>query len=317
MKTLSDQAVGTAHGKIILIGEHAVVYNEPAIAMPFLATPVEVIIETIDGDSVISSSYYQGFFKNVPSSLKNIYTLTETICADLNQSADGMSISISSLIPPERGMGSSAAVATALVRALFSYFKKSLDQTSLLNYVDISEKIAHGNPSGLDARVTSSESPVYFKKNSRFTSIPLHVSGYLIAADTGMKGQTKKAVEDVAQQMKQSYKQTRQLITKIGLLTEEAKTAIEENHTARLGELMTLSHDCLKQLNVSNEALDHLVETALKQKALGAKLTGGGRGGCMIALAKTAKQAKRIAHKLMENGAVETWIHALGEDFND
>lgn len=317
MKTLSDQAIGTAHGKIILIGEHAVVYNEPAIAMPFLATPVEVIIEKINGDSIISSSYYQGFLKTVPSPLNNIKKLIETVCTDLNQSLGGMSISISSLIPPERGMGSSAAVATALVRALFSYFKRPLNQNSLLSYVDISEKIAHGNPSGLDARVTSSESPIYFKKNSRFLSIPLHVSGYLIAADTGMKGQTKKAVEDVAHQMKHSFKQTKQVITKIGLLTDEAKTAIEENHTVRLGELLTLSHDCLKQLNVSNDLLDHLVDTALKNSALGAKMTGGGRGGCMIALAETAKQAKKIAYTLMENGAVETWIHALGEDFNE
>lgn len=317
MKTLSDQAVGTAHGKIILIGEHAVVYNEPAIAMPFLATPVEVIIEKIEGNSIITSSYYQGFFKTAPSSLKNIQKLTETICADLNQSPDGMSISISSLIPPERGMGSSAAIATALVRALFSFFKRTLNQTMLLDYVEISERIAHGNPSGLDARVTSSESPIYFRKNSQFKPIALHVSGYLIAADTGMKGQTKKAVEDVAQQMKQSYKQTKHIVTKIGRLTEEARTAIEENHIIRLGELLTLSHDCLKQLNVSNEALDHLVDTALKHKALGAKVTGGGRGGCMIALAETAKQAKKIAHKLMEHGAVETWIHALGEDFNE
>lgn len=317
MKTLSDQAIGTAHGKIILIGEHAVVYNEPAIALPFLATPVEVIIEKCEGHSIISSSYYQGLVETVPSSLNNIKKLIESICTDLNKPIDGMSISISSLIPPERGMGSSAAVATALVRAIFSYFKKDLSQTALLDYVEISEKIAHGNPSGLDARLTSSESPIYFRKNSHFTPIPLHVSGYLIAADTGMKGQTKKAVEDVAQQLKQSYKQTKQIITKIGQLTEEAKTAIEENHTERLGDLMTLSHDCLKQLNVSNKALDHLVDTALSNNALGAKLTGGGRGGCMIALAETAKQAKTIAHKLMENGAVETWIHALGEDLNE
>ncbi|MCC5896186.1 MAG: mevalonate kinase [Alkalibacterium sp.] len=317
MKTLSDQAIGTAHGKIILIGEHAVVYNEPAIAMPFLATPVEVIIEKIEGDSFISSSYYQGLFKTVPSSLKNVQTVVEAICDDLNQSTEGMSISISSLIPPERGMGSSAAVATALVRALFSFFKRSLDQTTLLSYVDISEKIAHGNPSGLDARVTSSEAPIYYKKNSQFIAIPLNLSGFLIAADTGMKGQTKKAVEDVAQQMQQSYKQTKKIVTAIGQLTDEARTAIEKNHMSRLGEVLTLSHTYLRQLRVSNDALDHLVNTALQNNALGAKLTGGGRGGCMIALADTAKQAKKIAHKLMENGAVETWIHALGEDINE
>lgn len=317
MKTLSDQVVGTAHGKIILIGEHAVVYNEPAIAMPFMATPVEVIIEKINGGSVMSSSYYQGLLQTVPDSLNNLKSLIQSICSDLNQPVDGLSISISSLIPPERGMGSSAAVATALVRALFAYFERDIAHDTLLNYVEISEKIAHGNPSGLDARVTSSASPIYYKKNSHFSSIPLHVSGYLIAADTGMKGQTKKAVRDVAKQMERASHQTLTIIKKIGHLTEEARIAIQGDHVERLGELLTLSHECLKQINVSNERLDRLVDTALKNHALGAKLTGGGRGGCMIALARSAKQAKLIAHKLMENGAVETWIHALGENSNE
>lgn len=317
MKTLFEQAVGTAHGKIILIGEHSVVYDEPAIALPFLATPVEVTVEAKLGDSYLDSSYYQGAVKDVPESLTNIKKVIEAVCTDLNQSIDALSLTISSLIPPERGMGSSAAVASALVRALFAYFKEPLDYETLLFYVDISEKIAHGNPSGLDARVTSSHSPLYYKKDTIFDSFPLRLSGYLIAADTGMKGQTKQAVQDVAQQMKHSYKKTKHAIEALGRLTEHARVSIEENNSEQLGQLMTSAHTHLKSLNVSNQTLDHLVETALEYKALGAKLTGGGRGGCMIALAKTAKQAKVIAHKLMEHGAVETWIHALGVDDND
>ncbi|GAA0359244.1 mevalonate kinase [Alkalibacterium iburiense] len=317
MKTLFEQAIGTAHGKIILMGEHAVVYNEPAIALPFLATPVEVTIEPTDGESRLISSYYQGAVKDVPEALKNIKIVIASICEDLDQPVDFLTITISSLIPPERGMGSSAAVASALVRALFTYFSEPLDYETLLYYVDISEKIAHGNPSGLDARVTSSLSPVYYKKNSAFDPIPLRLSGYIIAADTGMKGQTKQAVEGVAEQMKGSYHATKRVIEALGELTEQAKKAIEENNSEQLGKLMTAAHSHLKMIQVSNEALDHLVDTALEYKALGAKLTGGGRGGCMIALTKTAKQAKRIAHKLMEHGAVETWIHALGVEKND
>lgn len=314
MKTLSNQAVGTAHGKLILIGEHAVVYNEPAIAMPFLAAPVEVTVEKVKGPSRLISSYYQGLVDTVPDDLLNLKTLIETVCLDLGKPSDGLSLSISSLIPPERGMGSSAAVATATARALFAFFERSLEQETLLKYVDISEKIAHGNPSGLDARVTSSRQPVYFKKNCHFKLIRLELDGYLIAADTGVKGQTRQAVEGVAQQMKRSYSRTKKLIRQIGELSEAAKLAIEEDQIRQLGSLLTEAHDCLKQLDVSSEKLDRLVATALKHKALGAKLTGGGRGGCMIALADTAEQAQKISRELMKNGAVETWIHALGED---
>lgn len=312
MKTLSDQAIGTAHGKIILIGEHSVVYNEPAIALPFPAANVEVRIKAIEGESKIFSSYYNGPLASTPVSLYNLRRTIETICEDLNVDTSGMLITVSSLIPPERGMGSSAAVATALIRALYNFFECSLDNETLLYYIGISEKIAHGNPSGLDARITSGTKPVYFIKSKSPETFDLQVTGYLIAADTGLKGQTREAVQDVAQLLRKSKRKTKLLISSLGSLTAQAKSAIEEDDIAALGGILSKAHRHLSDLSVSNEKLDHLVQTALEQGALGAKLTGSGRGGCMIALAKTFDQAKHIANELMKNGAVETWIHSLG-----
>lgn len=317
MKTLSNQAIGTAHGKLILIGEHAVVYNEPAIAFPFPAAPVEVKIEKITGQSVLTSTYFQGLLQNIPEALNNLSMLIHTVCQDLNQSVNGLHINISSKIPPERGMGSSAAVATAMTRALYSLFERELAVTQLLTYVDVSEKIAHGNPSGLDARVTSSNSPIYFKRGSHFKPLDLNLEGYLIAADTGFKGQTRQAVEDVARQMQDNPESTKNAIQAIGQLSKRAKTAVETNQIEQLGSLLTEAHLYLKQLQVSSIQLDQLVDTALASNALGAKLTGGGRGGCMIALAKTKKQAEEIASDLRKNGAAQTWIHALGENKHD
>ncbi|GAB2501483.1 mevalonate kinase [Alkalibacterium psychrotolerans] len=317
MKTLSDQAIGTAHGKLILIGEHAVVYNEPAIAFPFPAAPVEVRIEKITGQTVLTSTYFQGRLKDIPEALTNLSMLIHTVCQDLNQSVNGLHITISSKIPPERGMGSSAAVATAVTRALYSLCERELTDSQLLTYVDLSEKIAHGNPSGLDARVTSSASPIYFKKGSHFKPLDLNLEGYLIAADTGVKGQTRLAVEGVARQMKDNPVSTKKIIQAIGQLSDKAKAAVETNQIEQLGLLLSKAHLYLKQLQVSSRQLDQLVDAALASNALGAKLTGGGRGGCMIALAKTQKQAEAIASDLMKNGAAQTWIHALGENRHD
>lgn len=317
MKTPPEQATGSAHGKIILMGEHAVVYGEPAIAFPFKATPVKIEIRQTDSLTHIASSYYQGVLSNAPRSLSNLSVLIETICSDLHQSSNHLFVTITSFIPAERGMGSSAAVATALVRALFSYFDQPLDRAKLLDYVDISEKIAHGNPSGIDARVTSSESPLFYKKGSAIELLSLNISGYLILADTGVKGQTLQSVADVADQVNALPEETMAIISQIGQLTQKAKEAILKNQRETLGVLMTQAHVSLRQLNVSNAVLDHLVDTALSHGALGAKLTGGGRGGCMIALTETEKAADTISNKLMEKGAVATWIHPLGADINE
>lgn len=317
MKILSDQAIGTAHGKIILIGEHSVVYGKPAIALPFPAANVEVIIKQIVGESFIQCSYFEGPLSKIPHSLENLKETIKAVCKELNRDMNGMNISISSLIPPERGMGSSAAVASALIRALFHFFGETLEEEKLLDFIEVSEKIAHGNPSGLDARVVSGENPLYYLKGQMPKPFNLEVSGVLIAADTGLKGQTKEAVEDVAKLLKNSKRKTKQVISSLGDLTKKARKAIENDDVHALGIILSKTHEQLSELTVSNEKLDILVKVALKYGALGAKLTGGGRGGCMIALAQTVEQAKTIANELMKAGAVETWVHPLGEKGNE
>lgn len=165
MFTTEKTGYGTAHGKIILVGEHAVVYNEPAIAIPFTSATVEVTIRKITGDSTIDSIYHSGKLADAPKSVNNLIRTLNAVCLYLGRSPDHLAIQIDSNIPAERGMGSSAAVATALVRALFNYFNEELTDKLLYRFVSISEKIAHGNPSGLDATVVSSDLAVYFKRS--------------------------------------------------------------------------------------------------------------------------------------------------------
>lgn len=311
MTLLNKIAVGTAHGKIILIGEHAVVYNMPAIALPFMATTTTVTITSIEGETFIDSDYFTGYLGEIPEALDGFKTALDNVCAYLNVSTQGLHIDVESLIPPERGMGSSAAVATALVKALFNYFEADLTDKIVKEFVDTAEKVTHGNPSGIDSTIVNSLSPIYFKKDESPTSLPFDMDGFLIAADTGIKGQTKEAVGDVAKLIQSAKDQTTSAVNRIGQLTSQAKDAIINNNVPILGEIMNQTHRLLKDLTVSNRQLDTLVQAALKAGAAGAKLTGGGRGGCMIALAQSMDHAIKIASELEKAGAIQTWIHPL------
>lgn len=311
MTLLKKVAEGTAHGKIILIGEHAVVYNMPAIALPFLATSITVKVSEKPGETYITSDYFSGYLSETPETLEGFKEALLMVADYLDISEQGLNIEVQSLIPAERGMGSSAAVATALVKALFNYFDEDLPEEILKDFVDTAEKITHGNPSGIDTTVVNSLNPIYFKKGQAPSSIPLNMDGFLIAADTGVKGNTKEAVSDVGRLVETAKHQTMNVVTRIGELTNQAKDAIMENNVPILGDIMNQTHSLLKQLTVSSSELDKLVQAALQSGAAGAKLTGGGRGGCMIALAKTKDHAQAIAQALEQAGAIKTWVHPL------
>lgn len=312
MEVLSNTAAGEAHGKIILIGEHAVVHNEPAIAIPFTSATVEVTVEKILGESTMDSIYHYGKLSDAPKQIRNLITTFEEVCDYFNVSTDHFHITIRSDIPAERGMGSSAAVATAVVRALFNFFDTELTDDLLFRFVSISEKIAHGNPSGLDAKVVSSDAAIYFVKENRADPFEIDLPAYIVVADTGDEGETLGAVSDVGKLVADTTSNGRKLVQELGQLTKSVYTIIEQKDLQQLGRILDKAQDKLKQLTVSNEKLDILVDTAKKSGALGAKLTGGGRGGCMIALVDKAEKAQKIANDLITAGATETWIHSLG-----
>lgn len=317
MKVLSDVASGTAHGKIILIGEHAVVYNEPAIAIPFTSANVEITVQSIQGESTIDSIYHKGKVSDAPRKIQNLVETFKAVCNYFERSYNDLHFTVTSNIPAERGMGSSAAVATALVRALFNFYDEKLTDELLQRFVSVSERIAHGNPSGLDAKVVRSDYSVYFIRNQAPELFRLELPAFLVVADTGEHGETGKAVRAVEKLVNNPQTNGRKLIKELGQLTVKARTYIEQKDLKRLGEMLDSAHEKLQQLNVSNERLDTLVKKAKESGALGAKLTGGGRGGCMIAFVDDEKKAMVIAEQLEMAGATKTWIHPLGGNTND
>lgn len=309
----SDVAIGKASGKIILMGEHAVVYGQPAIAMPFSA--VEIVSQVSKkGDALsVSCAFYEGLVHQMPKVWESLKHAIRFSLYRIGAPTDpAIHIEIRSSIPAERGMGSSAAVAVAVARSLFAFYQKELTDQELWEVVQSSEKIAHGNPSGIDALTTSGKSPIYFVKGQTIEAISLRLDAYLVVADTGITGNTHQAISDVARLVAENP-EAETWIEELGRLTQATRDALAKGQVGVLGDLMNQAQIYLQKLGVSMDTLDEYVTISRQQGALGAKLTGGGRGGCMIALAADQKTAQMIAATLTDAGARRTWIQYLGE----
>ena len=289
-----EVGVGQAHSKIILIGEHAVVYGYPAISLPLLE--VEVTCR------VVPAATPWRLFKEDTLSMA-VYASLEYL--NINDAC--IRCQIDSAIPEKRGMGSSAAISIAAIRAVFDYFEAELPHDVLEILVNRAEMIAHMNPSGLDAKTCLSDQPIRFIKNVGFEELAMDLSAYLVIADTGVYGHTREAIQVVQSKGKEALP----FLYALGELTQQAEEAIKVRDAVMLGEILTKAHGNLKEIGVSSLEADALVETALQHGALGAKMSGGGLGGCIIALVADYHQAKDLAERLKEKGAVQTWIESL------
>ncbi|MBS4751139.1 mevalonate kinase [Carnobacteriaceae bacterium zg-ZUI78] len=309
--TKKKTATGTASGKIILIGEHAAVYGHPAIAIPCTAVQTHVNISPAKNGLYLYCDLYEGLIDDMPELLTGLKTIINATLYYLNQEHTPLHIRIESSIPSERGMGSSAAVSCAIVRSLCQYFNKSITTKELIHLVQIAEKVVHGNPSGLDATIISTETPLFFEKGKPFKKISINTTGYLVIADTGLTGQTKQAIEKVATLKKVAPKTHTSIMTTLSNMTHRVTHYLATNQLHALGQTMTHAHHALQKLGVSHPLLDQLVSLSLEHGALGAKLTGGGLGGCMIALAKTKQDADALRCILLSKGAKQAFVQPL------
>ena len=306
----------TAPAKTILFGEHAVVYDYPAIAVPVNALYVKTTVRPL-----ISSKHSIIRFRNQNDEsdieMKNMdNTHPVVVCARalkqlINHPLPALEITIRSTIPIAAGLGSSAALAVSVTKALSAFLGLKLGVEEVNQIAYRSEEVQHGTPSGIDNTVISHNMPVLYKKSHPFHQIKIQSPFQVILADSGERSLTKNVVSDVRQVLKKDPDQTRSLFKKIGNLTENALQALEEGDTKAIGALMNVNHHALQALSVSSEMLDKLVATAVSNGAYGAKLCGAGRGGFMVAICKQT-EVEIVCQSLVAAGAAQVLSTTIG-----
>lgn len=292
------KGIGKAHSKIILLGEHSVVYGYPAIAVPL--KNIEIECEILESKTNFCCNENDTLSVAIFTALKY-----------LKKEKEKIKYSIKSEIPTKRGMGSSAAVSIAAVRAVFDYFNQKIETDLLEKLVNVAETTAHQNPSGLDAKTCLSEKPIKFIKNKGFSYIDINLGAYLVIADSGIYGNTREAVEKV----RNLGEIAKEPLKNLGELTEKFESLIknkfETEKVKKIGQIMTNANDELKKIGVTIEKTEMLVEKALENGASGAKISGGGLGGCIITLCKSQKIVEKVKKILIENGAINIWIEKI------
>jgi len=297
-----------APAKTILLGEHAVVYGRPAIAVPVhqvyartvviadpLAQPDLIRIEAKDIglDTYLSDLETDNPFVVAIESIKNKFSLNHLPASH---------IVIHSTIPRSAGLGSSAAVAVSLIRAYTTFLglQPSAQEVSELAYEV--EKVQHGTPSGIDNTVIAFETPIVFQKNHLIRLLQVGSPLTLLIADSGIPGSTKEALTIVRERWQSAPDLYEQYFDQIAGYVTDATEKIRIGDLNSLGNLMTQNHAILQQIGVSSPELDRFVDNALENGALGAKMCGGGLGGNMIALVKT-ESVDTISNNLFILGA--------------
>jgi mevalonate kinase len=298
--------IGTSHAKAILFGEHAVVYGAPAIAIPLHTLTATARVRSRPDGLHLDTALFRGRATDVPDRIRPVVVALQSALDRTGRSDQGLDLLLESTIPYERGLGSSAAVAVAIARAVYAFVGTPADPAQIDAIALDSEMIAHGSSSGLDGRTVASEAPIHFRAG-RTSPVAVGSTLTLVLADTGHAGSTAESVGSVRLRLQEAPVSTGGLIDRLGQISEQALPALADGDVDALGALMDEAQQHLTTLGVSDESIRTLVAAAHEAHAAGAKLTGGGRGGCVIALAHDATHADRLETRLRAAGAARTW----------
>ena len=300
-----------APGKIILSGEQFVVLGAPAVAMavnlyskievrPSQSGRIEVTADiplhlVSDADKRSSSADNQELLEPLrlaaSATLNHLGTKDQRIHVDANCQ-----------IPIGAGLGSSASTTVATISAVAKSTGTRLDRREIFKLAFIPENYLHGHPSGVDQATCTYGGIIQFRKPSKIKAIGVKRPPMILVCDSGVHRSTKALVGSVVKRSREQTGRFQTHLEEITTMSNAVIKALKDEDDKELGSLMNRNHELLRQIGVSTPRLDRLVAAARKAGALGAKLTGAGGGGCIIALCADKKARSSIARELQTEG---------------
>lgn len=296
---------GYGFGKVILFGEHFVVHGIPSIASAINSkTTADVVKKDSPGLELHDERPEIPGYKQEKLEMQNDSNKRVLQACGVNIEDTGVKITLAGDLMAASGVGASAASCAAIARALSEEFDLDFDDDKINEIAYEGEKGYHGNPSGIDNTAATYGGLIWFIKGSPNTierikiDKPLHI----VMGNTGIVANTKAAVAGVAERKEQNPEKYNQFFEQAKNLIQEARQALEEVNVEKIGKLMDENHKLLQEIEVSSPELDQLVQLAKDNGALGAKITGGGLGGYMYALASDEETQDRIAKTMRDKG---------------
>ena len=305
-----------ACGKLILLGEHAVVYDSPAIAIPLLSLKVRATVEPLIGKpqgSIQIKAAPLGIDQDLDD-LGKAHFLAQTL--DLLFDYLGLlkrptcRLTLNSELPIAAGLGSSAAIAVALLRAMSAFLGYTLKPQELNTLAFQSEQAVHGRPSGIDNTVITYEKPVYYQRGKMIEFFQPIREFTFVVADSGVRKSTRESTGQVAHDLAANPTFIQPHLDAIAELVRESKRSFQIGDIEALGRAMNADQEHLSALRLSCPELDALILAARQAGALGAKLTGGGMGGHMLALV-TPEIQTAVSEALSAAGSPRVFLTQL------
>lgn len=298
---------GSGFGKVILFGEHFVVHGVPGIVSAIDSTAnAEVKKNNKKIEIKDERKGSKGYAKEKKmQQLESINRMLKKMKLDPEKT--GLNISLGGSLPGFSGLGASAASSVAIARAIAEEFNLFFSDNEINDVAYEAEKAYAGNPSGIDNTAATFGGLLWFKKNlfggsNVIERLSLRKPVEIIIGNTGIVANTKAMVLGVAERKKANPEKYDPLFKRAENLAIKAKNTIQKYNLDKVGNLMDENHLLLQKIGVSCKELDYLVNVAKEQGALGAKLTGGGGGGCMTALTPGQDLQEKVARAIEKKG---------------
>jgi mevalonate kinase len=306
---------GSAPAKAILLGEHSVVYGRPALAVPLDGIRVSVSIKEAETPNIHILSVATGSDLTLQSAdpshpLAQIVRLT---LDELQSATPSLNITIDSTIPIAAGLGSGAAVSVAIVRALAEHLGRPLSAEKQAQLAFEVDKSHHGTPSGIDNTVIAYGSPIRFVRDAPVQKLALGARLHLVIGDSGITSPTSHAVEQVRKQWLAEPVEYERIFDAISEIVGRAEPALARGDVMELGSLMSENQVLLERMGVSHPKLERMIQASMQAGSLGAKLSGGGMGGVMLALVES-EQGETVRDGLLVAGASQVLVTEVNPD---